>query len=95
MKNTITNIKRLLGRKYNDPQVQKELTSIPYKVEQQPDGGIGIKVNYLDEERTFTPEQIVAMLFTKLKESASQALQAQVITTTKFKQICNILPTGP
>ncbi|KAL5293096.1 HSPA4L family protein [Megaselia abdita] len=78
MKNTITGFKRLLGRKFNDPQVQKELTSIPYKVEQQPDGGIGIKANYLDEERTFTPEQIVAMLFTKLKESASQALQAQV-----------------
>lgn len=78
MKNTITGFKRLLGRKFNDPEVQKELKSIPYKVEQRPDGGIGIKANYLDEERSFTPEQIVAMLFTKLKESAEQALQAQV-----------------
>lgn len=78
MKNTIGDFKRLLGRKYNDPQVQNELKFIPYRVEQRPDGGIGIRVNYLDEEHVFSPEQITAMLFTKLKETSESALQAQV-----------------
>lgn len=78
MKNTISGFKRLLGRKFNDPYVQHELNIIPYKVEQRSDGGIGIKVNYLDEEHVFSPEQITAMLFTKLKETSTNALQAQV-----------------
>lgn len=78
MKNTVSGFKRLLGRKFNDPHVQRELTSIPYKVEQRPDGGIGIRVNYLDQDQLFSPEQLTAMLFTKLKETSVSALQAQV-----------------
>ena len=78
MKNTVGGFKRLLGRKFNDPHVQRELTSIPTKVEQLSDGGIGFLVNYLDREQSFTPEQLTAMLFTKLKETSTQALQAQV-----------------
>ncbi|XP_055908529.1 heat shock 70 kDa protein 4 isoform X2 [Eupeodes corollae] len=78
MKNTVSGFKRLLGRKFNDPHVQRELTSIPYKVEQRPDGGIGIRVNYLDQDQLFSPEQLTAMLFTKLKETSTSALQAQV-----------------
>ncbi|XP_011304595.1 97 kDa heat shock protein isoform X2 [Fopius arisanus] len=78
MKNTVFGFKRLLGRKYNDPQVQKELRSLPYKVTAQPDGTIGIHVQYLGEEHIFTPEQITAMLFTKLKEISETALQTAV-----------------
>lgn len=78
MKNTVGGFKRLLGRKFNDPHVQRELSSIPAKVEQRPDGSIGIKVNYLDKEQYFSPEQLTAMLFTKLKETSTHALQAQV-----------------
>ncbi|XP_011190138.1 heat shock 70 kDa protein 4 isoform X1 [Zeugodacus cucurbitae] len=78
MKNTVSGFKRLLGRKFNDPHVQRELSSIPTKVEQRPDGGIGYKVNYLDQEQYFSPEQLTAMLFTKLKETSTTALQAQV-----------------
>lgn len=78
MKNTISGFKRLLGRKYNDPQVQYEQRTLPYRLEQRPDGGIGIRVQYLDEDHVFSPEQITAMLFTKLKETSSNALQAIV-----------------
>lgn len=78
MKNTVGCFKRLLGRKFNDPHVQRELTSIPTKVAPLPNGSIGFHVNYLDQEQSFTPEQLTAMLFTKLKETSTQALQAQV-----------------
>ncbi|XP_034825268.1 97 kDa heat shock protein isoform X1 [Maniola hyperantus] len=78
MKNTVFGFKRLLGRKFSDPHVQKELKHFPFKVEQRPDGGIGIRVNYLGEDNVFTPEQITAMLLTKLKDSATIALQTQI-----------------
>ncbi|XP_034934866.1 heat shock 70 kDa protein 4L isoform X2 [Chelonus insularis] len=78
MKNTIHGFKRLLGRKYFDPQVQTELRSLTYKTSKQPDGSIGIHVQYLGEEHVFTPEQITAMLFTKLKEVSEHALQTAV-----------------
>uniref|UniRef100_A0A034VZY9 Heat shock 70 kDa protein 4 n=1 Tax=Bactrocera dorsalis TaxID=27457 RepID=A0A034VZY9_BACDO len=78
MKNTVSGFKRLLGRKFNDPHVQRELNSIPTKVDQRTDGSIGYKVNYLDQEQYFSPEQLTAMLFTKLKETSTTALQAQV-----------------
>ncbi|KAM7354797.1 heat shock protein 70Cb isoform 2-T3 [Cochliomyia hominivorax] len=78
MKNTVCGFKRLLGRKFNDPHVQRELSSIPTKVEALADGSIGFRVNYLDQEQCFTPEQLTAMLFTKLKETSANALGAQV-----------------
>nr|UPH95343.1 heat shock protein A4 isoform 2 [Mythimna separata] len=78
MKNTVFGFKRLLGRKFSDPYVQKELKHFPFKVEQRPDDGIGIRVNYLGEDNVFTPEQITAMLFTKLKDSATIALQTPI-----------------
>ncbi|XP_024885560.1 97 kDa heat shock protein [Temnothorax curvispinosus] len=78
LKNTIHGFKRLLGRKYNDPQVQYELRFLPYKITPQADGSINIHVQYLGEEHVFSPEQITAMLFTKLKEISETALQTAV-----------------
>ncbi|XP_037722396.1 heat shock 70 kDa protein 4 isoform X2 [Drosophila subpulchrella] len=78
MKNTVGGFKRLLGRKFNDPHVQHELKSIPARVEARGDGSIGIKVNYLGEDQHFGPEQLTAMLFTKLKETSAAAMQTQV-----------------
>ncbi|TGZ48125.1 Uncharacterized protein DBV15_04389 [Temnothorax longispinosus] len=78
LKNTIHGFKRLLGRKFNDPQVQYELRFLPYKITPQADGSINIHVQYLGEEHVFSPEQITAMLFTKLKEISETALQTAV-----------------
>nr|AXU24961.1 heat shock protein 70-7 [Cyrtorhinus lividipennis] len=77
MKNTIHGFKRLLGRQYNDPHVQNEIKNLPFNV-QNFQGQIGIKVNYMNEEQVFTPEQIAAMLFTKLKDTSEQALKSKV-----------------
>lgn len=88
MKNTISNFKRLLGRKFNDPHIQDELKGLPYRVEPRPDGGIGICVNYMEQEHVFTPEQVTAMLFTKLRETCETALKKPmkdcVITVPSF-----------
>nr|WBG54462.1 heat shock protein [Austinograea rodriguezensis] len=78
MKNTIHGFKRLLGRHYRDPKIQAELSSLPYRTVELPDRGIGIVVRYLNEEHTFTPVQVTAMLFTKLKHTAEQALSIKV-----------------
>lgn len=75
MKNTVSNFKRFLGRKFTDPTIQDDLRAAPYRTEQRPDGGIGIRVNYMDQDHVFTPEQITGMLFTKLKETCESALQ--------------------
>ena len=45
MKNTIFGFKRLLGRKYKDPFVKKEVQNLPYKISEQADGSIGIHVS--------------------------------------------------
>lgn len=78
MKNTITSFKRLLGRKFNDPQVQREMRLLPYRVEDMGNGRVGVRLKYLNEDCIFSPEQLIAMLFTKLKETSSAALQTQV-----------------
>lgn len=79
MKNTIGNFKHLLARKFSDPVAQNELKYASCRVEPTDDGKhIGFRVNYLDEERVFSPEQITGMLMTKLKETASNALQSPV-----------------
>lgn len=92
MKNTIYGLKHLLGRKFKDPLVQRELHSLPYRVEERPDGSIGVRVNYMDNEEVFTPEQLTAMLFTKLKTDASIELKAQiydcVITVPSYYTNC-------
>ncbi|CAG9861697.1 unnamed protein product [Phyllotreta striolata] len=78
MKNTVYGLKRLLGRKYRDPHVQKEIQYLPYSVVEEKNGSIGIKVNYLNEEHKFSPEQCLAMLLTKLKDIAMTALQTPI-----------------
>lgn len=78
MKNTVYSLKRLLGRKYRDPLVQKELRYLPYNVVEIAHGMLGIKVTYLNEEHIFTPEQCLAMLLTKLKDISANALQTPI-----------------
>lgn len=78
MKNTICGFKRLIGRKFNDPLTQNELRMSANNVEQLPDGGVGFRVNYLGQEHVFSPEQLTAMLFTKLKDTSASGLQTQI-----------------
>lgn len=44
MKNTVYGLKRLLGRKFQDPHVQREIRSLPFNILEDKSGNIGIKV---------------------------------------------------
>ncbi|KAK6168417.1 hypothetical protein SNE40_020956 [Patella caerulea] len=80
-KNTISGIKRLMGRKYADRLVQSELKiQFPQnEIVEDSNGNILIKVDYLGENQKFSPEQLTTMLFTKLKLTAEAALKTKVV----------------
>eukprot|EP00112_Aurelia_sp_Birch-Aquarium-sp1_P015806 Seg353.11 transcript_id=Seg353.11/GoldUCD/mRNA.D3Y31 product="Heat shock protein 105 kDa" protein_id=Seg353.11/GoldUCD/D3Y31 len=73
-KNTISNFKRLIGRKFDDPYVQHEIPNLPYEVIKQHDGSVGIKVQYLGQDEVFSPEQVLGMLLTTLKGHVEKSM---------------------
>ncbi|KAK5864935.1 hypothetical protein PBY51_016135 [Eleginops maclovinus] len=77
-KNTVQGFKRFHGRAFSDPFVHKLKNSLVYDIAQMPTGTTGIKVMYMEEEKVFSIEQVTAMLLTKLKETAEQALKKPV-----------------
>lgn len=78
LKRTVFNFKHMLGRKFQDPIVQEIIATLPYDVSEGPGGKIQISIDYLGSKQSFTPEEITAMLFTKLKLTAEDALKTQV-----------------
>jgi len=78
MRNTVAHFKHLIGKKFRDPAVQRQLSSAAYTMVETQDGGVGIRVRYQDGDHTFSPKQITAMLFTKLKLLAEAALDIKV-----------------
>merc|ERR1719210_2978088 len=78
LKRTVFNFKHMLGRKFKDPYVQETIKGLPYEISEGPQGEIRIKIPYMGQERTFTPEEVTAMLLTKLKETAEEALKTKV-----------------
>ncbi|XP_017279690.1 heat shock 70 kDa protein 4b [Kryptolebias marmoratus] len=77
-KNTVQGFKRFHGRAFSDPYVQSLKNSLVYDIAQMPSGTTGIKVMYMEEEKVFSIEQVTAMLLTKLKETAENALKKPV-----------------
>eukprot|EP01025_Chloroclados_australasicus_P018284 TRINITY_DN1949_c0_g1_i7.p1 TRINITY_DN1949_c0_g1~~TRINITY_DN1949_c0_g1_i7.p1 ORF type:complete len:767 (-),score=149.43 TRINITY_DN1949_c0_g1_i7:4-2304(-) len=70
LKNTVTEIKRLLGKPFSDPQVQHEIARKAYKIVQGPDGSTLIEVEYQNQKTQFYPEQLLAMQLLDLKKIA-------------------------
>lgn len=75
--NTIYEIKRMIGRDFNDPILQKDLQLLPYTVVQEK-GRPKVKVDYLGSEKLFSPEEISAMILTKMKDTAESFLGKKV-----------------
>jgi L1 cell adhesion molecule like protein len=74
-KNTVYDAKRLIGRKYSDKYVQKELKHFSFGVEADSDDKPVICVEYLGREHKFHPEQISAMILEKMKKIAETYVQ--------------------
>jgi len=75
--NTIYDVKRLMGRKYSDAVVQKEIKNFPYKVIDDNDR-CKVEVTYKGEVKQFSPEQISAMILENMKETAEAYLGQKV-----------------
>jgi molecular chaperone DnaK len=68
--NTIFSIKRFMGRKYKDPEVQRALKHVPYQVKEAPNGDIRVVMG----GKEYSPPEISAMILQKLKADAEAYL---------------------
>ncbi|MEK7578364.1 MAG: molecular chaperone DnaK [Patescibacteria group bacterium] len=72
--NTLFSIKRLIGRRWEDPEVQRDLKWMPYKIQRSDTGGVEVKMG----DKWHRPEEISAMVLQKLKADAETKLGEKI-----------------
>ena len=72
--NTVFDAKRLIGRKFSDPVVQKDIKHFPFKVVADSNDNPLIEVEYKGETKRLKPEEISAAVLTKMKTTAEAYL---------------------
>jgi molecular chaperone DnaK len=72
--NTLFAIKRLIGRPYNDPTVEKDKGMVPYEIVKGPNGDAWVRAHGKD----YSPQQVSAFILTKLKEDAERHLGEKI-----------------
>jgi molecular chaperone DnaK len=73
-KNTIFEVKRFIGRKFSDKEVQEELKRVPYEVREAKDGSVEVKMG----DRWYSPIEISAMILQKVKKDAEDKLGTKI-----------------
>ena len=68
----MTQLKRLIGKKWNDPELQADLPTLNYALEEGPDNTPVVRVNVLGEQRLLRPEQLMAALLSELRNIAEK-----------------------
>ena len=76
-KNTVFDAKRLIGRRFDEESVQNDMKTWPFKVVDV-DGAPVIEVEYLGENKQFSPQEISSMVLTKMKEIAEAKIGKKV-----------------
>jgi len=71
---TIFAVKRLIGRRYDDPMVEKDKKLVPYKITKASNGDAWVEI----EGKTYSPSQISAFILQKMKETAEAYLGSKV-----------------
>ena len=82
--NTVFSVKRLMGRKFDDPVAQKDISSLPYKVVKSPNGDAQVTMS----GKNVSPPEVSAMILRKLKEDAEtklgESISQAVITVPAY-----------
>jgi len=73
--NTIFSMKRLIGRRWSDPEVLRDQKWLPYKIQQSSSGGVEINMS----GKWYRPEEISTMVLQKLKQDAEEKLGEKII----------------
>ncbi len=67
---TIYSVKRLIGRSWDDPEVKRDVKTLPFEMRKASNGGVEVKMG----DKWYTPQEISAKVLAKMKKDAEEYL---------------------